>query len=203
MLRIRWVPCLVLLVFLVRFATSQEKALETPYYPLQVGNTWHYRITDARGGEGKFSLKVVGTEKVGDVLCARLEMTSESKAASFEHLATTTDGVYRFSISGNRLDKPIRILMLPPKAGATWMVDSKTKDEVLKGTFKLGEEKGVKVLAGTYDTLTVASDDLDANGLKIVSLSQYASGVGLIRQRIQAANQVAVIELEKFEPAKK
>jgi hypothetical protein len=180
---------------------ADDKMRESLWYPLQVGNTWTYRI-----GDKGFICKVVAHEKVGDVLCARVDMTpvGTSKPQTFEHLAVAEDGVYRHSINGTRLDKPVRILKLPPKKGDTWAIDAKGPGEALKGTVKAGEEAEVKVLAGTYKNVaTTTCDDLDANGLHCAFTYYFAEGIGIIKQKVQIEKDMTVFELEKFEAGKK
>jgi hypothetical protein len=197
----------LLLGLAVAVGRADEKPAETPWYPLQVGTVWQYQITAKKDKDtvlvSRFTLKVAGLEKVGDVLCARIEMTSDGRAISFDQVAVAADGVYRYSVAGVKLNKPIRFLALPPKAGFTWPVEARGMDEVLKGTFKMGEEKGTKVPAGTYDTLTVSSDDLNSNGLPLTMVCQYAQGVGLVKQQVLVAGQESMWVLEKYEPAKK
>ena len=187
------------------FSAADDTMRESPWFPLQVGNTWTYRI-----GDKSFILKVTAHEKVGDVLCARVAMSPlgpnsvPGAVQTFEHLAVTDDGIYRYSINGTRLDKPVRILRLPPKNGDSWAIDAKGPGEVLKGTVKVGEEAEVKVLAGTYkNVFTSTCDDLDANGLHCAFTYYFAQGVGIIKQRVQIEKDATVFELQKFEPAKK
>ncbi len=180
-------------------ARTQETLRETPYLPLQKGTVWTYKI-----GEKGFTLTVADHEKIGSVLCARVEMRVDGKVKTVEHLAVAEDGIYRYSIGGTRLDVPVRILKLPPKKGDSWTIDAKGPGEALKGTVKAGEEDEVKVPAGTYKkVVTSTSDDLDANGLKCGFTYYFAAGVGIIKQQVQIGAEKTVFELEKFEPGKK
>src|SRR5579885_1199326 len=130
------IACLLFSFAVVELA-AQEKLNETPYYPLKVGSTWHYRA-----GESKFTIRVAGHEKVGDVTCALLETIREGKVVGSEHLAVTADGVYRYDFTlpqsqsdpkdktktvkqpvKQSLKPPILILKLPPKSGDGWKVD--------------------------------------------------------------------------------
>ena len=196
-------PCLLFFCVAALATTSesaaQDKILETPYLPLEKGNTWTYKIA-----EKNFTLKVADHEKVGGVLCARVEMSVDGKVQTFEHLAVTADGIYRYSIGGTRLDVPVRILKLPPKKGDSWPIDSKGPGESLKGSVKAGEEEEVKVLAGAYKkVVTSTCDDLEANGLKCGFTYYFAEGVGIIKQQVQIGNDKTVFELEKFQPGQK
>jgi hypothetical protein len=188
---------LVLLLSSPVVRAADEKG--TPYYPLQVGDAWTYKTST-----GKFTLKVAKFEKVGNDMCARVEMTGDNTPPTWEHVAVRSDGVYRYSFGDKRPDKPVCFLKLPPKKGETWEVDVKANGESLKGTFKSDEAKGVKVPANTYDdVITSSSEDLDAAGLKISCTFYFAKGVGLIKQVMKVNNQEIVVELEKYEPAKK
>ncbi len=193
---------------------AQDKIVPTPYYPLPVGATWHYR-----SGESKFTIRVSKHEKVGDVLCARLEVTRDGKVIAWQHLAATADGVYRYDL-GYRLpqpdpkggqaveqtveDKPkppILVLKLPPKKGDGWKVDSKSDGKTFRGAFRIDEQE-VKVPAGAYKAVRVSSQDLEVNGLKPTITTYYAEGVGMVKQVIQEGNVTVEIELEKFDAGK-
>ena len=193
--------CLLLalpLLVEVSAVRGQEKLEESPYYPLQVGNTWHYRA-----GDNKFIIRVAKHEKVGDVLCARVEIVVEGKVTSFEHVAARKEGLFRHSFEGKEVKPPVCFLRLPPAEGESWKVDSKLDGEALTGTFKEGREKRVAVPAGSFENVVVsAGQDLDANGAKVNVTYYFAEGVGMIKQVIEIAGQKVVVELEKFERGK-
>jgi hypothetical protein len=186
--------CVVVPVLQAQDATKLEG---TPYYPLEVGNSWHYKA-----GDNRFILRIAKHEKVGDTLCARVEMITEGKPISFEHLGMTKEGIARFSFEGKEAKPPVVFLKLAPKKGDTWKVDSKVGEETLKGTFEIGEDN-VTVPSGIFKVITAISKDLDANGMKINFTYYFAEKVGMVKQVIEVSGQKVVIELEKFEPAKK
>jgi hypothetical protein len=195
----------VVLLLVAGEVSAQEKLAETPYYPLQVGNTWRYKI-----GENKFRLRVTRHEKVGDVLCARVEMMRNDKVVATEHFAVTSDGVYRQDLEDLQGEKhtvqtpkpPILVLKLPPKAGDTWKVDSRSEGRNFRGAFKIGEAE-VKVPAGSYKAITVTSQDLEVNALRPTITTYFASGVGMVKQTIEEGPGKIEIELEQFEPGGK
>ncbi|HEY7158332.1 MAG TPA: hypothetical protein VH575_30585 [Gemmataceae bacterium] len=196
----RALVCVLLLVMAGGLA-AEDKLAETPYYPLRVGATWHYKA-----GEGKFTVRVAKHEKVGATLCARLETTREGKVVGSQHLAVTADGVYCHdqTVEGNVVQTPkppILVLKLPPKKDDGWKIDSKADDQPFRGAFQIGEEE-IKVAAGTYKTIRVTSQDLEVNGLKPVITTYYARDVGMVKQVIQENNVTLEIELEKFEAGK-
>ncbi len=183
---------------------AQDKLKETPYYPLQVGTTWHYR-----SGDGKFTIRVVRHEKAGDTLCALLETTRDGKAVGSEHLAVAADGVYRHDLTAMRppavqqtLKPPMLVLKLPPKKGDSWKVDSTSEGKTFRGGFHV-EEQEITVPAGTYKAFRVASQDLEVNSLKPIIITYYAAGVGMVKQVIEVGGAKVEIELVKFEAGRK
>lgn len=192
---------LCFLLFLSPHVRAQNKLAETEYYPLRVGTTWHYK-----SGDGKIIVRVVKHEKVGDVLCARLETTRDGKVVGTEHLAVTDEGVYRHDLTqpdanGKMVTHtpkpPIRVLKLPPKKGDNWKVDT----DLAHGRFNIDESE-VKVPAGTYQTIRVRSEDLEINGLKPTFTWHYAKNIGMVKQVMQEGNVTVEIVLEKFEAGK-
>jgi len=205
----RFVPllfaCLVPLVAAtVLPAQDTTKLAETPYYPLQVGTTWHYK-----SGDAAFTIRVARHEKVGDVLCARLEVNRDGKVVAWQHLRVTADGVYSHDLTEQSSGKavtqtpkpPMLLLKLPAKKGDTWKVDSKADGKTFRGTFKIDEQK-VKVAAGDYETVRVTSEDVEVNALKPTITTYYAKGVGMVKQTIRIGEVKTEIELEKFEAGK-
>jgi len=200
--------CLLLSAMAVELA-AQDKLKETPYYPLKVGTTWHYRA-----GDSKFTIRVVRHEKVGDAFCALLETTRDGKVVGSEHLTVAADGVYRYdlaqrirSISDGKktvadvfgsFRPPMLLLKLPPKKGDSWKVDSQSDGKTFRGRFQVAEQE-ITVPAGTYKTFRVTSQDLEVYSLKPILTTFFAAGVGMVKQIIEMGDAKIEIELEKFE----
>lgn len=189
-----------LLPLLAADLAAQDKLQETPYYPLHVGTTWHYRC-----GDGKFTIRVVRHEKAGETRCALLETTRDGKVVGSEHLAVAADGVYRHDLTAMRpqtvqqkLNPPMRVLKLPPKKGDSWKVDSKSEGKTFRGGFRMDEQE-ITVPAGTYKTFRVASQDLEVHSLKPILTTYYAARIGMVKQVIEVGDAKVEIELEKFE----
>ena len=182
---------------------ADDKTTSTPYYPLVVGNTWEYRV-----GENRFALKVAKMEKVKDANsketnCARLELYVNGKSVSYEDIGVSPTAVSRYTFEGKLAEPPIPFLKLPPKKGDTWNVESKVGGQVLKGAFTIADDKEtVKVPAGSFNTVVVRSKGLEVNGVKLELTYYFAEKVGMVKQVIEIAGQKAVVELDKFEPAK-
>ncbi len=193
--------CLIATSFLLHpsVGSAQDKMTETPYFPLQVGNTWHYKT-----GDIKFTQKVIKIDTIDGVPCARLEtLQADGRTIATEHLSVKDDGVYRVTLEGKRAEPPVLFLKLPPMKGVTWTIESKVGGKTVKCTFKSDEEE-VKVPAGTYQAITVSTPDLEVNGQKAACTFYFAKDVGMVKQVIEVTGQKKVeIELEKFEPGKK
>jgi hypothetical protein len=190
---------LPLLLVLGTAGRTADKAPETPYFPLKVGDSWDYRM-----GDTKFTLKVAKFEEVDKQNCARVEMTVGGKLHSYDLIAVKPDGVYRYVTDGNKADPPVCFLKLPPKKDETWKVESSVAGMgKLTGTFKSGEVDELKVGDKKYEKLiTVSGDDLVAGGQKISVTYYFAKDVGMVKQTLSVNGQQAVIELEKFEAGK-
>src|SRR5262249_54556705 len=154
------------------------------YFPMAVGTAWHYRV-----GENHYLIKVTRHEKVGGLLCARLEMLvlqgKDLRSVSHEHVAVTKEGVVRASFEGKALVPPVLFLKLPPTAEKSWKVESKLDGQVFTGTFTAGEERKVTVPAGTYSTVTVTGKNLKVNGIDMALTYYFAEKVGMVKQVIE------------------
>jgi hypothetical protein len=202
MQRIAMATAGAMLVLAAMTVSAQEKMPETPYFPLRVGTTWHYKSADS-----KFLVRVAAHEKVGDGLAARLETVKDGKVIATEHLRVTAEGVVRLDVSFSDGDKKVTevpkpailVLRLPPKKGDAFSVNSTVNEKVYKGTFKIGEDE-VKVPAGTYKAILVSGQDVEVEGVKPTMRAWYAENVGLVKQEVTAAGTKTEFELEKFEP---
>src|SRR5438067_555865 len=94
------IPLALSLMFAIARA-ADDKLAESPYYPLKVGNTWHYKA-----GEAKIVFKVAKYEEFEKQLCARLETSVGDKVVAVEHVAVKDDGVYRHAYSNTKVDPP-------------------------------------------------------------------------------------------------
>jgi len=190
----------VLLLTVTGTPAADDKAKTSPYFPLKIGSKWHFKTSAA-----KFTQQVIKHEQVGETLCALMEMTKDGTVVVTEHLAVKDDGIYRYSIAGQKPDVPFRVLKLPPRKGDTWDVAVKVANDELKGTFVTGEEE-VTVPAGKYQAVTATSKGFElttgdgGKGAGIVFKFWFAPNVGLVKQTIKIGDRPeVVIELEKYE----
>src|SRR5262245_20280543 len=93
-----------LLLVLTAVGVGGEDAVQdSPYYPLAVGNKWTYKVVNVP--DRTVTMKVVRLEKVGKVMCAKIESTSpDGKVVTSEYLAATEDGVYRHGGEGLKVN---------------------------------------------------------------------------------------------------
>jgi len=180
-------------------AQEPAKLPKSPYYPLEVDTTWHYKA-----GGNRFQMKVAKHEKVGGAMCARVELIIDKKALSFEHIGQAGNYLARYTFEGKEAKPPVPFLELNPKKGDRWKIAPETKigdGQTIKGEFVVGEEE-VTVPAGKYKTFTVTGQDMEVNGVKLTCTYYFAEGVGMVKQVLEMAGTKVVIELEKFEAGK-
>jgi hypothetical protein len=174
---------------------------ETPYFPLKKNATWTYKVQ----GNKTFVTKVLGFEKIGSDVCAKLETRREkdNELVATEAFTVRTDGVYRRSFAGKVVEPGLRILALPVKANDTWKFDSKIGEEKVEGSFKVEEVKSLKVLGKTYDdVVSVTSKGFKSDNQDVIITYYFAKNYGLVRQVVEIAGSKTELELEKYEEKK-
>lgn len=190
-------------------AAAQEVALTSSYYPLEVGNKWHYRsgkyqvlVEVERSEKLKVKMKSDKGEEEVSVVAYRLKSTSGDNVLS-ETIGVMQDGIYRFSAAGKEIVPPLKLLPLPAAGETKWSVDSMSQTTAIKGEF-VSRTQDVKVPAGEFRTRTATSLDFQIGPQKMEVEYWFAEGRGIVKQRtkIGAGNDI-VLELEKFEAAKK
>jgi hypothetical protein len=186
-----------LVTFITQLAAAplqaQGSLSASPFYPLKVGSTWHYRT-----GDGKITVKVTGHEKVGDELCARLEAT-EKDAVKIEYIAVRADGLYRTKIKDKEIKPALCFLKLPPQTDASWEVDCSVGGGKIRGKF-IQENEEVTVPAGTFQTIRVSSKNFSIGNKKLPLTYWFAKGRGIVKQQVEISGVTLTLELEKFEP---
>src|SRR5579862_394263 len=95
-----------------------DKKDATPnYYPLQVGNKWHYRV-EVGGNTVNVVSTIAKIETIDGVPLARLESETNGKTGATEHLRQTKDGVFRDCFNGQEATPPFCLLKYPLKSGS-------------------------------------------------------------------------------------
>jgi hypothetical protein len=176
---------------------------ESTYYPTKKGTRWTYKASAET-----ISVEIKKVEKFGTNDQVELETRVGGTVVSNEFVfikldgGSTPDGLYRVAVSNAEVKPGLLFLKLPPRSGQSWVVNSKLGSEEVSGKFTSGEEKGVKVPAGSFDTITVSAPDLLANGKKMSLTYYFAENVGLVKQVAKYEGVEVVLELVKYEPPK-
>jgi len=171
-----------------------EKSSE--YYPLKPGTKWVYTVMGSQ-----ITMKVDKKEKIGEVECWKIATIVNDKEVASEHVSVTDDGIYRNALNGQKPEKPVMFLKLPPKKDDKWDIDTKISGQVIKGKFVVKEEKA-KVGGKDYDTFVSEGKDIDINGKLTTIKYWFAKDIGIVKLSFTMDGQDTVLELEKYEAAK-
>jgi DUF3108-like len=206
-LKFTLVPILAALLLTVSPSHGQDKTKEEgrDYFPLKEGMSWTYKT-----GDRSIIVRVTGFDKKNTaraILKTYFKDKDKEELVATEHVGIATlnkeHGVYRFSFEGSEAEPPLLFLPLPPKDKKKWQVESKIGGRTVKGSFVLGEQKDVKVPAGTYNTVTVTSENLMIDSDNASIKYYFAPKVGMVKQEVTAGDLKQTIELQKFEEGKK
>jgi hypothetical protein len=177
-----------------------DQGSKTPnYYPVEVGNTWHYKVT-VNGKDGTITTTVAKHEKVDGTLAARLESPNVNLT---EHLMQTEKGVFRYRYKDSDVTPPFKLIAYPPKVGAKWEGAFTVKNEEGKHTYtaEILKEEAVAVPAGKFKALVVQVK-LESAGQKIDTTYWFVKDVGFVKQTAAFGNLNILLELERFERKK-
>ncbi len=195
-------------------ATKTEKAQpkEAPkpttpeYYPLTVGNKWHYQLDIGQPQKQDITLVIAEEETADGKPLSRLEVFSDGvRRQMTEHIMSNEKGVFRVRIGGTSYSPPLCILKYPLKAGQSWITKTTASDgQQLTATCKQGAEQEVHVPAGRYKAIpcTIEIDQQTAKGpMKIINTYWFVDKIGVVKQKLELNGPVVTMELSKFEPA--
>jgi hypothetical protein len=179
-------------------AGGQVPVATDNYFPLAVDHVWTYRIA---GTDEKFVVRVGGVEKIREVDCFRLDASVKGQIVATEHLRTTAEGVFRYRMDREDVVPPLCVCRYPVKPGDAWTTDYKLGTRGAKADFK-SDFEAITVPAGKYKAAVVKLEMTEADS-KLRATHWYAPNAGLVKLQFEQGKQVIVMELEKFEPAKK
>lgn len=167
-------------------------------YPLEVGNTWHYR-TEVMGKTANTVYKIAKMEKDGDKEFAILEVSAGGRVVATEHLQQTDKGVFRLKFNGVAIEPPFRLL--PHPVPEKW--DGDVSSGGTKGNFTArSKQEEVEVPAGKFKATRV-DFELVEKGNKVTTSYWFVENKGFVKQTVDAGPVSIVLVLEKFEPAMK
>jgi hypothetical protein len=167
------------------------------YYPMQVGNQWHYRV----GVGDNFvnsTYRITKLDTFDGQSLARLEALVSGNVVAREHLRQTENGIFRYRNNDMEISPPLILFKYPLK-------------DKWDGTVKVGKDTAtytceskaaeVEVPAGKYSAIRV-NLRIATKGQEITTSYWFAQNVGIVKQTVDAGGVSAIMELEKFEPAK-
>ena len=158
------------------------------WYPLQVGNKWHYRVvptkkpgvkeTSSTDAGMKVTIRVDKAVQIKfmkdaktevEVPAFRLVGVTEERVAGrppalrqlVEHVAVLADGVHRFAGGDKDPTPPLRILKFPVTVGDSWECNVPLESGAVKGTFTI-READIPIPPGTSHLFR--KSDVNKNG---------------------------------------
>lgn len=164
-------------------------------FPLAIGNSWTYRVS---GQDDRFVVKVVGIEKIGELLPFKLEASLRDRVVATEHLLIDQDSILRVRVDKDDVVPPLCICKLPSMKKATAKMGFRLGMKYGNVTYTTTLDEVVIVPAGRFTTVRVDADTTD-NGVRVRTSSWFAPKIGIVKQTIDEAKRVLTLELEKHE----
>ena len=164
------------------------------YYPMQVGNEWHYRVS-VGGNDGEVMTTIARTETIDKVPLALLEGYMKDKLIATEHLLQNEAGIYRYRNNGQVVTPPLMLLKYPIKFGAKWGGDIVVGKEKAVYVAESSEET-VEVPAGKFKTVRV-DIKLDEGGQTAKISYWFCQNIGFVKQTVEAGPVNITMELQK------
>ena len=175
---------------------------ETPnYYPLQVGNEWHDKVS-ANGNSIDTIRRIIKLEGIGDKQIAVVETTINGKTTvpvrqttSTEHLSQTNEGVFRHREDGLDFSPPVCLLKYPIVADAKW-----------QGEYKVGKALVRYTAEAHEDTLLVTDEKLKTIRVEmrfvfdrniVNQTSWFANNIGIVKHTSDSGKTLVVLTKRK------
>ncbi|MCD4783523.1 MAG: hypothetical protein K8T10_06800 [Candidatus Eremiobacteraeota bacterium] len=181
------VVVLILLSIALTLPNAYAKTKKPPpdYMPMAVGYWWKYKMVE---NKQEFTIKVIGKEKVGDVMCYKLEtLASNGKVMMVEYYSKQPGKVMwhreKYVMAKQTVDfKPLRTFILNPLyKGAKWSWKGKGMMDVdiEESAIVTGFEK-VEVPAGKFGTAKVDIKIIQG-GQEVPKTYWYAPNIGMVK----------------------
>jgi hypothetical protein len=168
------------------------------YFPLKLKTKWTYKVTDQT-----VEVMVAGTEKFNNEDCAKIDTLVNGKVVASELYAVRADGIYRVKVKDDKIDPPVKVLMIPAKKDLEWEIKSKVGNQMVSGKFKIKDMSDKVVTpAGSFDAILVEGVDLDVAGQKTTIKTWFAKGTGVVKLSYKIQDAESILELTKYEEGK-
>ena len=208
-------------------SAQAQDPIKSPYFPLEDGHRWTYRVTDLKAPRGKDDPKrtvVVeverqevyvektttdGKEARKEYMGYLLKSTSGGKS-TLDHVVVLLTGVHRIHAAETPINPPLNFFKFTDlKAGSTWPCDSISANKAIKGTFTASlvdlTLPDVAIGKGLPEKMTFKSTYLisysnNKQGNDAIEIDYwFAHKFGIVKQRMKAQNHEVLLELERFE----
>jgi hypothetical protein len=196
---------LLCLLFIAATSSAADIGNGKDYFPLKVGTKWTYKV---EGKDARFVITAAGEEKVGDVVCVKLEAKLMDQVAATEHVAAQKDGIYRYKFNELPIEPGICFLKYAVKKGDSWKQEFKHGATNPTVRFEV-DFADVKVPAGEFKNAlvirAVATEKAAEGDFVINTTIWYVKGKGMVKQSIDFVGTPAKVrlELESMEEPKK
>lgn len=166
-------------------AYAKKKKPPPDYFPMAVGYWWTYRMVE---NKQEFTVKVIGKEKIGDVMCYKLEtIAGNGKVMFIEYYSKPPGKVMwhreKFVMAKQTVDfKPLRTLILNPLyKGAKWSWKGKGMMDVdIEESAKVTAFEKVEVPAGKFGTAKI-DIKVTQGGQEVPKTYWYAPNIGMVK----------------------
>ena len=201
------VVLMLLLAFVAGFNTVLAKKPPPDYFPMAKGYWWKYQIVEKKT---EFTIKVAGTEKVGDHSCFKLDTVAGNDKHMFSEYYSKTPGKILWPrevyVTAKRtVDfKPPRIQIHNPlKIGDTWSWKGKGMMGIdIEDSAKVLKTEKVTVPAGTFNCVVVQVNTVQG-GANIEKTYWYAPNVGMVKSVTKTSAFTSNVVLTKYNLKKK
>ncbi|WP_437190728.1 hypothetical protein [Planctomicrobium sp. SH527] len=172
------------------FAISDAVFAAEPFMPTAVGTRWLYS-----SGKVAVEERILSVDDIDGEKCLRIETLVNSMPLAFEHIAIRTDGLYRVTVGGEKVDPPVCFLKFSGSGEEKWKIQSTVGGENVAGNFVAGKTL-VSVPAGRYTAVTSKGTKFKVPNGELEFTYCYAQGVGKVKQVVKLGENSTELVLE-------
>jgi tRNA A-37 threonylcarbamoyl transferase component Bud32 len=157
------------------------------YFPLKKGTKWHRRFESADGRIWHVIAQVADVDKIdGQAVLARLEVMTQGIVTEAEYVSCTARGIFRHRAQTTwEISPPLCLLSFPVRTGEAWESKLSIGELKYKVTCRVVGSEEVEVPAGKFKAVMVYMDmQLEGDEEKIIFISWFAAGTGIVKQTI-------------------
>jgi serine/threonine protein kinase len=160
---------------------------DASYFPLKKGTKWHRRFESADGRIWHVIAQVADVDKIdGQAVLARLEVMAQGIVTEAEYVSCTARGIFRHRAQTTwEISPPLCLLSFPVKTAEAWESKLSIGELKYKVTCRVVGNEEVEVPAGKFKAVMLYMDmQLEGDEAKIIFISWFAAGTGIVKQTI-------------------